>query len=400
MRKWRLILGAVLSLAAFIAVGRVLALNWTPEQEIGEAFEYHDLAIGNRGLYLGWIGASNVAYYRTYVSSVGWGTPITIAGDADQIQIAASDTGAAAVYSSASTKKLFYAQLDTTVITTEIGLPAGQVSSQLDPNVSLGPEPHVAWGVFTGAVSSLYYTNLYTGSTWLTPTEVYSVTGRLVGSPAIVASSDKVYLAWEDQFLDSNVMFSEGTVDSFGQVNWTTPISLNTGLPVTLTYHARPTLSLGDQYIYVAWAAASSVAPLTSTQYVYVSSRAISGGSWTSPLLVDAVVVRNIATTYPLPRLAVGGGMVHLVWHGQHEEAGGEGEDSYYVSFPVGGSTLGSQMNLSDTPNEMSIRPVIACSGTVCDVIWQQGTSSPRRLRWRRSLPKEIFLPVIMKSYP
>jgi hypothetical protein len=380
------------------------AIGWTPvESLVSVSVSTMDLDAGDKGVYLSWANDSGnrFAYYRQYDSvALSWGTPIPIVAGVSKVDIDASGDEVGAVCLTTD-MDVIYADLDgTTVITTDVGLPpSSSFDLQISPALAMGPQPHVVWTARVSGEFRVYYTNRYTGTTWLTPTVVYSGTGGAVNSGFAIESLDnQVFLGWEHGTgTRIDLWFVEGTLDSQGRVTWTVPISLTAGTPVTMPYSVRLDLlmDLTRDKLYATWASCEVAPPhINDPQYIFFSERALSGGSWSTPVQVAMTYLHNIVTTYPSPRLASNDEGIYLVWHGRREGLTTPGEDVAW-SASLDGATWGTARNLSGTPNTLSVKPVNACPGSVCHVAWIETGI----VYWRHTVQSNgLYLPLILKN--
>jgi hypothetical protein len=188
-------------------------------------------------------------------------------------------------------------------------------------------------------------------------------------------------------------------------VSWETPLSLSSGI----TRSVRPDIALwsGDDAeaspsLYVVW---SEQVEDFDTQYVRYTRSDDGGAHWSAPLRIDArpVSANNIAPTYVTPALAVGpSGAVCAAWHGFRPDAAIEAEEVYVNCSMDQGASWGMSVNVSRSPNVISIRPVLAIGNDgILQLAWQELVGADPKVNYQiyyaHSLPYTVLFPLVRR---
>jgi len=222
----------------------------------------------------------------------------------------------------------------------------------------------------------LYYLyRPFTATTWastvvVTRDQVVPGAAGGVFYPDIAMGNGVLHLVWEQKSeiggrISYTIYYISATLEAGGQV-WAAPVSLS--LPET--NGQRPATALdGDGRVHVVW-----TNYITDTEQ-YVQYRRLDASGW-SPVRVlseEPLRVNKIRPTVVWPAVAAGGNQVCVAWHGFYPDALYEAEEIYLRCSRDGGDTWGTMMNVSRSPDRLSLMPAVAigADGAV-HIAWEE----------------------------
>lgn len=287
--------------------------------------------------------------------------------------------------------------------------------------------PRLAWGsggelhlALQGGLETqpdILYSRRAAGATaWPTATVLFTHTASGSYNPAIAVSADgqTVHLVWQENFSgnQSEIYYLRGQ-RSGEEILWGTPLSLSEGI----TRSVRPAIALWAEpavgglaeslaepaeTVYVAWGEQESG---FEKQYVRYSRSDDGGAHWSTPGRVDLepVSANNVSPTDIAPALAVSpSGALCVAWHGFRPDAVVEAEEIYLTCSNNRGVSWGTSVNVSRSPETISIRPVLAIGGDgVLNMAWQElagsDPTSDYQIYYAHSLPYTVMLPLVRR---
>lgn len=297
--------------------------------------------------------------------------------------------------------------------------------------------------------TDVLYTHWREGMTSWPPATVV-VTHTVVGAanPSIAVDDQAIHLVWQERISsnDSQVYYMRGQRNG-SQINWEEPLLLSD--PTVLA--VRPAIVLGPDSIHIAWGeqldpdrykqylpilsragqtfaaarpiqdappmpeAARPMEPQVSfvnRQYVRHTWSTNGGDTWIYPLRVahNAVSTNDIVPTDVAPALAVGppgSNVICIAWHGFYLGVLIEAEEIYLTCSIDQGRHWGMPVNVSQSPNLISIRPSIALGNDgAVHIAWQEladETADPLeeyQILYAHSLPYANMLPIVQRNMP
>jgi hypothetical protein len=277
------------------------------------------------------------------------------------------------------------------------------------PRLALGPggELHLALQGGLGTQPDILYSRRNAGVTaWPTATVLFTHTASGSYNPAVAVSTDgqTAHLVWQENFSgnQSAIYYLRGQ-RSEEDILWQPPVSLSEGI----TRPVRPAIALASgpemsQTLYVAYGEQESG---FETQYVRYSRSDDGGAHWSTPSRVEPepVSANNVAPTDVAPALAVTpSGAVCIAWHGFHKGATIEAEEIHLTCSTDQGDSWVAPVNVSRSPEIISIRPVLAIgSDGILHVAWQELAGddpvSEYQIYYTRSLPYAVMLPLVRR---
>jgi hypothetical protein len=250
----------------------------------------------------------------------------------------------------------------------------------------------------------LYTYRAAAATSW--PQATVAFTHNAIGSynPSIAVSSDggTVHLAWQENVgaAESAIYYMKGQQGG-GNVTWGTPISISTGV----TTAVRPAIALGSgSNVHLVW---GEKAPDVETQYVRYARSGDGGAHWSAPsrIMAEPFSANSLAPTDVAPAIvATASGAICVAWHGFLPSASIEAEEIYLTCSLDGGASWGTPVNVSRSPNTISIRPVLATgSDNVLHIAWQEYTGPSAvnnyQVYYAQSIPSVVFLPITTKNW-
>ena len=272
------------------------------------------------------------------------------------------------------------------------------------PRLVMGPggELHMALHGGLNAKPDILYSHRAAGATaWPTATVVFTSTTTGSYYPAIAVSADgqTIHLVWQDNFdgAQSTVHYLRGQ-QSGDEVIWEPPLLLSEGI----TRSVRPAIALWGETVHVVWGEQSSG---FEEQYISYNHSEDGGLNWSTPARVslEPVSANNVAPTDVAPTLAIApSGALCVAWHGFHLSMVSKTEEIYLACSSDQGVSWGSPVNISRSPDIMSIRPVLAIgSDGILNLAWQELAGSDPlseyQVYYARSLPFSTMLPFVRK---
>jgi hypothetical protein len=378
---------------------------------------------GGQTLYLAWTDGREAYKDIYYASSADggwqWETP-------QSVLTTAADSWRPSMVMSGTTPLLAWAETTSPLDRETYQLALGAVSPAIVPNAhsTLAYAPRLAWGAggelhltLQGGLgttqSDILYSHRAAGATaWPTATLVFTHTASGSSNPALAVSADgqTVHLVWQENFSgdQSEIYYLRGQ-QSGEEVLWETPVSLSGGItrsvrPAIVAWTA-PTATgkvVAGETIHVAWA--EQMAGFEQ-QYVRYSRSDDGGLDWSAPerIASEPLSVNNVAPTDIAPTLAVSpSGIPCVAWHGFRPDAAFEAEEIYLSCSTDGGARWAAPVNVSRSPETISIRPVLAIgSNGILNVAWQELAGSDPvneyQIYYARSLPYAVMMPLVRK---
>lgn len=269
--------------------------------------------------------------------------------------------------------------------------------------------------VFAAAVTStralrgdLYYLYRPPSGSWFSTIVVTSDQVAAGGSggvfyPDLAVVGGQAHLVWEqksqsESLVTYTVFYISGTVEPGGPV-WATPMPLS--LPGE--NGQRPAVAAdGSGRVHVVW-----TDYITDTEQ-YVRYRRLDSTGWSAVQTVSEgpLRVNKIRPTVVWPAVAAWGDLVCIAWHGFDLEATYEAEEIYLRCSRDGGQTWGMTMNVSRSPDRLSLMPALAVGtdGTV-HVLWEEFQGGNSYFYNYDALyaagPPEVhvvFLPIVLRN--
>jgi hypothetical protein len=374
------------------------------------------VAAGGHTIYLAWTDGRALAKDIYYAASTdgGWHW-----ADPRPVIATAADSWRPSLVVSGSTPVLAWAESLSGMNRATYQMELGAVSPLIVPNersvlayaprLASGPggELHLALQGGLGTEPDILYSRRMVGATgWPTATLVFSHTDSGSYHPAIAVSADgqTVHLVWQENRGgdESDIKYLRGQW-SGEEILWGTPASLSEAI----TQSVRPAIALESssetgQTVYVAWGEKEAG---YGVQYVRFSRSDDGGVHWSTPSRVDPepVSANNVAPTDVAPALAVApSGAVCLAWHGFRASATIEAEEVHLTCSDDRGDHWGAPVNVSRSPDVISIRPLLAIgSNGVLHVAWQElaggNPITDYQIYYARSLPYLVMLPIVMR---
>ncbi len=232
-------------------------------------------------------------------------------------------------------------------------------------------------------------------------------TGRTGGIfyPDIAVQGNTIHAVWEQRNstqspITYTIWYISGTVGD-GNPQWGTPMPLS---PPDQNGQRPAVAADGNGRVHVVW-----TDYMTDTEQ-YVQYRRWEGGAWTAAQRLsgdEPLKVNIIRPTVVWPTVAARGNRVCVAWHGFYPEAVEAMEEIYLRCSADGGTTWGPVMNVSQSPDKLSLFPVVAVGAdgavhlaweefqggsnyfTGYDAMYAQGPSEVR----------QVFLPLVLRSY-
>jgi len=189
--------------------------------------------------------------------------------------------------------------------------------------------------------------------------------------PDMAIGDGAIHLVWEQKReiggrISYTIYYISATLEAGGQATWAAPVPLS--LPET--NGQRPAIALdGDGRVHVVW-----TNYITDTeQYVQYRRLDASGWSQVRVLSEEPLRVNQIRPTVVWPAVAAGGNQVCVAWHGFYPDAPSEAEEIYLRCSRDGGDTWGTIMNVSSSPDKLSLMPAVAigADGAV-HIAWEE----------------------------
>ncbi len=369
------------------------------------------VAAGGQTLYLAWTdgrGTPKDIYYATSTNNDrNWQDPQAVA-------VTATDSWRPSMVISGTTPVLSWAAATTALDRETLQLTLGDDAPATVPNHNtvLAYAPRLAWGLggelhlaLQGGQATqpdILYSRLNAGAAdWPTATIVFTHTASGSYNPAIAVSADGqvVHLVWQENSgtHKSEIRYLHGQ-RSGEEISWSPSITLSEDIARSV----RPAIALWGETLYVVWGEQESG---YEEQYVRYSRSDDGGANWNTPARVDsqAVSLNNVAPTDIAPALALTPlGNPCVAWHGFRPDATIEAEEIYLTCSTDQGANWGTAVNVSRSPDVISIRPVLAIgSDGLLNMAWQElaGSNplSEYQIYYARSLPYSVLLPIVRR---
>ncbi len=274
------------------------------------------------------------------------------------------------------------------------------------PHLAAGPgdELHLALQGGLGTSPDILYSRKADGaSSWPTAQMVFEHTATGSHNPAIAVTADgkTVHLAWQENVSGdkSEIYYMRGQW-SGSAISWNSAVSLSEGI----TRSVRPSIVVeSSSKVHVVWGeqAAGYV-----EQYVRYARSDNGGSSWTTPKRVSGTPVsaNNVAPTDIAPALVrTPSGGLCVAWHGFRPNADYEAEEIYISCSLDQGGSWSRLVNISRSPETISVRPVLAvASDGFLHVAWQElagaNPVTDFEIFYSRSFPHFVLLPLISRE--
>lgn len=277
------------------------------------------------------------------------------------------------------------------------------------PRLASGPggELHIVLQGGTDTKPDILYSRRKAGeSAWPAATRVFTHTASGSHNPAIAVSADgqTVHLVWQENFSgdESAIYYLRGQWDAT-DITWDTAVSLSGSItrsvrPSVVVDHGSP----GGQTVYVAWGEQISG---FEEQYVRFRRSTDGGETWGAFRRVSAkpFSANNVAPTDVAPSLVVvPDEAVCVAWHGFPTSASIQAEEVYLACSRDRGQNWSKPVNVSNSPNIISIRPVLAAgSDGILHLAWQELAGddpvSEYQIYYAHSMPHRALLPIIQR---
>lgn len=189
--------------------------------------------------------------------------------------------------------------------------------------------------------------------------------------PDLAVGTDRLYLVWEQVSqppgqVSYTVYFISATLDA-NPSTWGHPISISLSGEQGL----RPAIALdGMGRVHIVWTKYISDAE----QYVLYRRFDPSSG-WSEPRDIGGgkLQVNQIRPTVIWPTIAARGEEVCVAWHGFYPDAPNEAEEIFLRCSQNGGQDWGTIMNVSQTPDKLSLMPAIAIGNDgAVHIAWEE----------------------------
>ncbi|MBC7226285.1 MAG: hypothetical protein H5T61_03535 [Thermoflexales bacterium] len=222
--------------------------------------------------------------------------------------------------------------------------------------------------------------------------------------PDLAFTDGKAHLVWEQlsqsgSIVTYTVFYISATVGSGGPL-WGTPLALSP----SGENGQRPAIAADEGgRVHVAW-----TDYITDTEQ-YVRYRRLDNSGWSSVQTLsgdEPLRVNKIRPTVVWPAVAARGDQVCVAWHGFYPDATAEAEEVYLRCSRDGGQTWGTVMNVSRSPDRLSLIPAltIGTDGTV-HVLWEEFQGGNSYFYNYDALyaagPPEVhavFLPIVLRN--
>ncbi len=211
------------------------------------------------------------------------------------------------------------------------------------------------------------------GMTWSEMFEI-SDTEYVVRGHDIAVHEDTVYVVWSQRGpAGAREIFFRRSLDGGDTWEEEQQITQPTG-----EHKSGPTIAVSDggMIVHVAWIDARH-GGILDTDIYYI--RSTDGGvTWEEEVRITEAIWHST-----VPRLAVDGSTVHLVWY--DERKGYMLTDIYYRRSTDNGATWGEEVALSDSPNSEGDADVAVWGGNVHVVWYERLSASEHIIHYRRS---------------
>src|SRR5574337_981427 len=270
-----------------------------------------------------------------------------------------------------------------------------------------GSDVYVVWSDQTSS-SGIYFSkstdggatfNGGTSSSPGSPTVLSSTTG-VTATPEIAASGSDVVVVWRGSSPSPGGIFYESSSNSGSSFNTATSgaaIELSSGIsgaPI------NPQITISGSYVYVVWQQGT-------TADIYYSrstdgGATFNGGTTSTPGTAVNLSFNSGASNFP--KITVSSSNVYVVWQDKTVDSSG---DIYFsasndngVTFNGGtSSSPGSPVNISQSTGVTSTTPVVAASGTVVHVAWQETGTSTGKMYYTRGATSSTSISFDAQQY-
>ena len=264
-------------------------------------------------------------------------------------------------------------------------------------------------------------------ATWLTPTQIITraqvsssgIGGIWYPDMALTPDGETMYLTWEQTINNRrSVWFTSGSwQDETEQFEWEPPIRLS--LEGIKAVRPKITCSTSGD-VHVAWVEQVSwsdpVDPHKTATLQYINYRRLSATGWTPTLDQKAtrldpnhVQVNTYRPTWSTISLISNGNSICATWHGYRAEPGESSNEEIFMNCSHDRGVTWSDLiiNVSETPEYLSLFPTMTFDGTALHIAWEEFRGGgDYRFNYDTfyrvgSLPetqKLIYLPLVLKG--
>jgi hypothetical protein len=230
-----------------------------------------------------------------------------------------------------------------------------------------GQEVHVVWPDTRNYSSGeIYYKHSTNGGlNWETDVRL-TFGNNIAGAwdPSIAVSSQDVHVVWDDyRDLNYEIYYKRSTD---GGMTWGNDIRLTNNDSDSFC----PSVAASGQYVHIVWFDRRD-----GNREVYYKRSTDRGISWEQDLRLTHNQFLSVS-----PCIAVSGQVVHIVWMDQRDM----NDEIYYKRSTDGGMTWGADTRLTYN-NWISLYPVLAVSGQVVHVVWEDTRDLNYEIYYKRS---------------
>ncbi len=324
------------------------------------------LVVSGNNVYLAWIdnsaGKFGAKFAKSNDGGMSFGKEINLgnidAGAPDNIRIVAFQANVYSVWQSFSANRssiVFVKSIDNG---TSFRSPVQVSDTSKDsafPQVAVdGNNVYIVWleRAENDVTNVIYTKSNDSGSTFSTPVAITNHSGNS-GIPKIYASSNHVYLIWEDNSAKNFDVYLRTSSDSGNTFGTSVNLSNNTG------NSGAPQMVVNGNNIYTTWMDDSS-----GNFDIFFSKSTDGGLTFTAPVNLSRDEQES-----GYPQIAVSDNNVYVTWT---NGVGDRNHDVFVSKSTDGGLTFSQPLNISNSPGE-SGWPQIAADGNVY-VSWVDNT--------------------------
>ncbi len=183
-------------------------------------------------------------------------------------------------------------------------------------------------------------------------------------TPTIAATGTNVHTVWWDNRNTDWEIYYKRSVD--GGLNW----SEDTRLTNSVGNSYVPTIAVFNSTVHVVWQDQRD-----GNREIYYKRSTDSGNTWS----VDTRLTYDTSSSQ-YPAIAVMGQTVHIAWYDKRDG----NEEEYYKRSTDGGLTWSADTRLTNN-TYIQEQPSISVSGQNVYVVWQDPSSGPNKVGFKRS---------------
>ena len=301
----------------------------------------------------------------------------------------------------------------------QMALGAGSVTFVPNEHPMLASAPRLALGaggelhlVLPGGLGNnpdvLYSRRSIGATTWPTATVVFTHTATGSFEPSLVVSPDgeTIHLVWEERdFTKSAIYYMRGQ-RSGAETVWQSPTVLSPGINKSVL----PVIGLAESdtgyVLHVIWGETQNQDGYKD-RYVRYSRSDDEGASWSDPIRIDPEAVRtneNTPSKVAHDLAITPSGTVCVSWHGFRSGVAVEAEEVYLTCSTDQGTGWETAVNVSRSPNLISIRPVLDVGDNgILHLVWQEQAYEDAdplgeyQIYYVHSLPHSVMLPMVRR---